>query len=82
MTNLIKAELPNKVEAQTNGVVYAKIPPKPQTSPEQLRVEMEQQMEAKENLLRQVKFQIQNSKQVFLFFKKFKLKSIKKKIDK
>ena len=66
--------MPNKVEAQTNGVVYAKIPPKPQTSPEQMRVEMEQQMEAKENLLRQVKIRKKNlktiKKKIVKFFKK------------
>ena len=69
--------MPNKVEAQTNGVVYAKIPPKPQTSPEQLRVEMEQQMEAKENLLRQVKIR---KKKFLIIFKINLLRNYLKKV--
>ena len=55
MNQICQSEQATKQDnQQQNGVIYAKIPPKPQTSPEQLRIEMEQQMEAKKKLLQQV----------------------------
>ena len=54
MNQICQSGQATKQETQQNGVIYAKIPPKPQTSPEQLRIEMEQQMEAKKKVLQQV----------------------------
>ena len=55
MNQICQSQEPAKPDASNGGgVIYGKMPQKPQTSPEQLRIEMEQQMEAKKALLQQV----------------------------
>ena len=51
---MINAQKGENTNGPNGGVIYNKIAQKPQSTPEQLRAEMEQQMEDKKRLLAQV----------------------------